>query len=571
MKKTVLLCVLLCAVIFTSSQLKLDLKGNTTPTWQETIDAFGSLDSASAEAQLIEVGKTDVGKPLHLFVINRSGLFYPELFEANKTVVFINNAIHPGEPDGVNASLLLAEELLQPKSALNGVLDSIIVCIVPIYNVDGALMRNSYTRANQDGPYEYGFRGNARNLDLNRDFIKCDSKNALSFNRLFTAMDPDVFIDTHVSNGADYPYVMTLISTQADKLGPLGAYLRNTMEPALFSAMEKNGEPMCHYVNTMGRTPESGIVSFLETPRFASGYAALFNTLSFITETHMLKPFPQRVEATRLFLRELLLFAAAHNTEIITERKKADQQLLQQREFALRFELDTLQRDTLSFQAYRAHYEESKIGTGQRLKYERDSTYLARIAFYDHYRDTLKIKAPGSYIVPQAWGEVIDRLKANGVLMYPLSRDTVLEVETYFIDAFETERRPYEGHYVHHQVKVRSEQHRLLFFKGDYLIPTQQRARRYIIETLEPQGEDSFFAWGFFESILQRKEYFSDYVFEEKAEEILNENPQLKAEFEATLAIDPALRANHWDQLYWIYSRSIYAEKSVNRYPIFRQ
>ena len=571
MKKTVLLCVLLCAVLFTSSQLKLDLKGNTTPTWQETIDAFGSLDSASAEAQLIEVGKTDVGKPLHLFVINRSGLFYPELFEANKTVVFINNAIHPGEPDGVNASLLLAEELLQPKSALNGVLDSIIVCIVPIYNVDGALMRNSYTRANQDGPYEYGFRGNARNLDLNRDFIKCDSKNALSFNRLFTAMDPDVFIDTHVSNGADYPYVMTLISTQADKLGPLGAYLRNTMEPALFSAMEKNGEPMCHYVNTMGRTPESGIVSFLETPRFASGYAALFNTLSFITETHMLKPFPQRVEATRLFLRELLLFAAAHNTEIITERKKADQQLLQQREFALRFELDTLQRDTLSFQAYRAHYEESKIGTGQRLKYERDSTYLARIAFYDHYRDTLKIKAPGSYIVPQAWGEVIDRLKANGVLMYPLSRDTVLEVETYFIDAFETERRPYEGHYVHHQVKVRSEQHRLLFFKGDYLIPTQQRARRYIIETLEPQGEDSFFAWGFFESILQRKEYFSDYVFEEKAEEILNENPQLKAEFEATLAIDPALRANHWDQLYWIYSRSIYAEKSVNRYPIFRQ
>ncbi|MFY7971610.1 MAG: M14 family zinc carboxypeptidase [Flavobacteriales bacterium] len=571
MKKTVLLCVLLCAVLFTSSQLKLDLKGNTTPTWQETIDAFGSLDSASAEAQLIEVGKTDVGKPLHLFVINRSGLFYPELFEANKTVVFINNAIHPGEPDGVNASLLLAEELLQPKSALNGVLDSIIVCIVPIYNVDGALMRNSYTRANQDGPYEYGFRGNARNLDLNRDFIKCDSKNALSFNRLFTAMDPDVFIDTHVSNGADYPYVMTLISTQADKLGPLGAYLRNTMEPALFAAMEKNGEPMCHYVNTMGRTPESGIVSFLETPRFASGYAALFNTLSFITETHMLKPFPQRVEATRLFLRELLLFAAAHNTEIITERKKADQQLLQQREFALRFELDTLQRDTLSFQAYRAHYEESKIGTGQRLKYERDSTYLARIAFYDHYRDTLKIKAPGSYIVPQAWGEVIDRLKANGVLMYPLSRDTVLEVETYFIDAFETERRPYEGHYVHHQVKVRSEQHRLLFFKGDYLIPTQQRARRYIIETLEPQGEDSFFAWGFFESILQRKEYFSDYVFEEKAEEILNENPQLKAEFEATLAIDPALRANHWDQLYWIYSRSIYAEKSVNRYPIFRQ
>lgn len=571
MKHFLLLVFVWCSVLTSKAQISLDLKGNTTPTWQETIDAFRTLDSASAEAQLLEVGTTDVGKPLHLFVINSSGLFYPELFETNKTVVFINNAIHPGEPDGVNASLLLVEELIKKDSPLHSVLDSIIVCIVPIYNVDGSLMRNSYTRANQDGPYEYGFRGNARNLDLNRDFIKCDSKNALSFNRLFTMMDPDVFIDTHVSNGADYPYVMTLISTQADKLGPMGSYLRNTMEPALFSAMEKKGEPMCHYVNTMGRTPESGIVSFLETPRFASGYAALFNTLSFITETHMLKPFPKRVEATRVFLEELLLFASAHNSEIIRERKKADQQLLQQREFALRFELDTMRKDTLPFRAFRAHYETSKVGTGERLKYERDSTYTANVAFYDHYRDTLKIAAPGSYIVPQAWGEVIDRLKANGVLMYPMSRDTVLEVETYFIEGYETDRRPYEGHYVHHDVKVRKEKHRLLFFKGDYLIPTQQRARRYIIETLEPQSEDSFFAWGFFESILQRKEYFSDYVFEEKAEEILKENPQLKAEFEATLAIDPALRANHWDQLYWIYSRSIYAEKSVNRYPIFRQ
>jgi hypothetical protein len=31
------------------------------------------------------------------------------------------------------------------------------------------LNRNSTSRTNQNGPEEYGFRGNARNFDLNRD------------------------------------------------------------------------------------------------------------------------------------------------------------------------------------------------------------------------------------------------------------------------------------------------------------------------------------------------------------------------------------------------------------------
>ena len=101
-----------------------------------------------------------------------------------------------------------------------------MIVIIPVYNVGGALNRGSYSRANQNGPEAYGFRGNARNLDLNRDFIKCDSRNARSFNRLFNQWKPDVFVDTHTSNGADYQYVMTLISTQKDRLGgALGEFL----------------------------------------------------------------------------------------------------------------------------------------------------------------------------------------------------------------------------------------------------------------------------------------------------------------------------------------------------------
>ncbi len=89
---------------------------------------------------------------------------------------------------------------------------------------------------NQDGPEQFGFRGNSRHLDLNRDFIKCDSLNAQVFNRLLASWDPDVMVDTHTSNGADYPYTMTLIHTQTDKLGNgLGPFLQDTMLPHIFA------------------------------------------------------------------------------------------------------------------------------------------------------------------------------------------------------------------------------------------------------------------------------------------------------------------------------------------------
>jgi hypothetical protein len=74
-----------------------------------------------------------------------------------------------------------------------------IISTIPIYNIGGALNRNSTTRANQDGPEIYGFRGNGRNYDLNRDFIKSDTKNTKVCGTL-SQTQPRCFIDNHVSN-----------------------------------------------------------------------------------------------------------------------------------------------------------------------------------------------------------------------------------------------------------------------------------------------------------------------------------------------------------------------------------
>ena len=561
----------LSVCIQSSNAQHLPYVGNSTPTWENCIQVYDSLDKSSDIARMISIGTTDVGKPLHLFIINQDRVFYPELFDRKKNILLINNSIHPGEPDGVNACMQLCSEILSGQNNLNGLLDSTILCIIPMYNVDGALNRSSMSRANQNGPAEYGFRGNARNLDLNRDFVKCDSRNAQSFNRVFTRINPHVFVDTHVSNGADYVYTMTLISTQYDKLGgALGEYLRKQMEPALFASMKSKGHEMSPYVNTMGATPESGLVSFLESPRFATGYSTLYNAIGFTTETHMLKPFAERVESTYQFIACLLEYMDSHVREIQLIRKKADDEWKRKKSMFLEFEVDTTKRELFRFQGYDAVEKPSAVGTGNRLFYDRSNTWEKDIAWYKTFAGKNEIQIPDFYILPQAWSEVVERLKWNGIEMTALEKDTVIEVETAFIDDYKTSTTVYEGHYHHYDVKLRKEKQRIQFFKGDFLISTNQRGKRYLVTVLEPTGGDSFFAWNFFDSVLQQKEWFSDYVFEEKAEEILKNNAEIKKEFDAKLASDADFKASHWNQLYWIYKRSDYYEPSAFRYPVYQ-
>ena len=195
-----------------------------------------------------ERGSTDAGYPLHLVLVSNDGKFDPEVWhKQTKVVILINNGIHPGEPDGIDASMMLVRDIVNNKIKLP---DNVVLAIIPVYNIGGCLNRNSYSRANQNGPVSYGFRGNAQNLDLNRDFTKYDTKNARSFATIFHYLNPDIQIDNHVSDGADYQYTMTLLTTQYDKLGAdLGYWLKDKFEPQLYKGMSEKKWEMTPYVN----------------------------------------------------------------------------------------------------------------------------------------------------------------------------------------------------------------------------------------------------------------------------------------------------------------------------------
>jgi hypothetical protein len=255
--------------------------GIETATYFEAIDWYKKLDSKSTLISVKTMGATDAGYPLHLVLISYDGAVVPARWhQQKKVVIMINNGIHPGEPDGIDASMMLARDIVNKKIILPS---NVVLGIIPVYNIGGCLNRNSYTRANQNGPLEYGFRGNSQNLDLNRDFTKSDSKEARSFAEIFHFLSPDILIDNHVSDGADFQHTMTLISTQYDKLGPtLGKWLREKFEPKLYSSMASKGWDMIPYVDFGTTDFDKGMKMFIDPPRYSSGYAALFNTLAFM-------------------------------------------------------------------------------------------------------------------------------------------------------------------------------------------------------------------------------------------------------------------------------------------------
>ncbi|HMW27581.1 MAG TPA: M14 family zinc carboxypeptidase, partial [Ferruginibacter sp.] len=305
-----------------------------------------------------EMGMTDAGYPLHLVLVSKDGKFDPgQWHKQNKVVVLINNGIHPGEPDGIDASMMFVRDIVIKKISLP---DNVALAFIPVYNIGGCLNRNSYSRANQDGPLEYGFRGNAQNLDLNRDFTKCDSKEARSFARLFHWLDPEILVDNHVSDGADYQHTMTMLTSQYDKLGAgLGGWLRDTFEPRLYNGMRDKKWDMVPYVSFETGSPDKGMMMFYDPPRYSSGYAALFQTIGFVPETHMLKPFKDRVLSTYAFSQTIIEQASEKAGELIEERKKAKAAVRSAASFPLRWSLDTSHYSFVTFKGYEQAYKPS--------------------------------------------------------------------------------------------------------------------------------------------------------------------------------------------------------------------
>lgn len=540
-----------------------------SPDYFTIIKWWQKLDEASGKVKMLVMDSTDAGEPLHLVVVSENGDWnFNNIRAKNKRLILINNGIHPGEPDGIDASMLMVRDIVSGKLKLP---QNVVLAIIPVYNIGGCLNRSENYRVDQNGPKAFGSRGNSQNLDLNRDFVKCDSKDARAFARIFHKVQPDVFVDNHVSNGADYQHVMTLLTTAHNKLdGQLGNFIDNEFEPALYKSMEQKGFPMIPYVNVWGSTPDNGWTAYWDGPRYASGYAAMWQCLAFVPETHMLKPYRQRVEATYELMKSFIDFTAANSDKIAELRKNAINTVKVQKKFTVEWTVDSSQKSQYDFKGYEAEYLPSEVSGIKTLKYNRQKPYQKNVTILKHYQPVTTVTLPDYYVLPQGWWKVVELLQLNNVIMHRLKKDTAINVSYYRINNYKSTPQQYEMHHPNSQVSATEHRQTVEFRKGDWLIPANQVANRFLAEVLEPVAPDSYFAWNYFDAILTQKEGYSAYAFEDHAAQYLKLNPQLKQKLEAKKAADSEFAANAAAQLRFVYENSPWMEPGYKKYPVYK-
>ncbi|MBS3915286.1 MAG: hypothetical protein KG003_12385 [Bacteroidetes bacterium] len=546
-----------------------ELSGNkATTTYEECREWYRNLHQQFPDITFFDsIGTSDGGFPMYTFRI-----YTGENVQALRVLVM--NNIHPGEPEGTDASMILVRNLLENPKKYREILQNIDLNILCQYNADGTKNRGCCRRANQDGPDFKGNRANAKNLDLNRDFIKMDSRNAKYFSRYFIKNKFQVFIDNHTSNGADYQYTLTYFHTRPEKLNPLLVPFMEEMTTGIEKKLHKRKIPTAPYVETISHVPDSGIVAFWETGRYSTGYASLHHCIGFTVETHMLKPFSDRVNVTLAFMEELL--------DVIADKKQIEKIQHTYREIygedklrttlmvPNRWVLDKSRHDEIPFLGYEFGYKTSAISGSKRLYYDKNKPWERNIPYYHYYKPADSVLVPRAYIVPQQWGEIIDRLLWNGIKMKQIPRDTNLMLRASYIQSYETVKNPYESHYMHYNTTSWDTLMGVDLHAGDYLIQVTNTNRSFLVAVLEARSPDSYFNWNFFDGILQQKEGFSDYVFEEQAMEILNKNPELKLRFEEKQKSDSTFASSPWAQLNWIYLHSEFFEPVYNRVPVYR-
>lgn len=540
-----------------------------TPSYEETVNYLKRLDQASPHVKLSWYGETSLGRDMPVLIVDYDGRFKPVgSGKKKKAVVLIQAGIHAGEIDGKDAGLMLIRDIAIHHS-FPGLLENTTLLFIPIYNIDGHERSGPFNRINQNGPKEMGWRVTAQNLNLNRDYLKADAPETRSWLQLFRKWMPDLFIDCHVTNGADYQYVVTYSIDDSENLvRPVRDWVTDSYVPSLVPAMEKAGFPLSEYVWPKDRKDITrGIRDWVHPPRFSTGYSVLWNRPGMLIETHMFKPYKQRVTGTYHVLLETLKIIAANGPALVQAVAAGDARTLALTgDLPLDFALSDSSRRNLEFAGYRFHIEDSPTAGTPIVVWDPD-TITYSIPFLDRFTVSDSAQIPDAYLIPAQWSGLIDVLHAHGIRTETLSAEKKLPVTTYRFENVTWAKKPYEGRFPAEFVTTVVKTDRL-FPAGSFVVRTAQPGRRVLIHLLEPLAPDSFVRWGFMNTIFERKEYYEDYVMAPLAEQMLEKSDTLKSAFRNKLESDPEFAGNPQERLDWFYKRSPYWDSDVNLYPV---
>lgn len=548
--------------------------GTRTGTYQQAVDLCRELDRSSRWVRYRSFGTSGEGRDLPVLIVDRHGRFTPAAAhrDPGNAVVLVQAGIHAGEIDGKDAGLMLVRAMTV-EHRLASLLDHVTLVFVPILNVDGHERTSRYNRPNQNGPEVMGFRANASELNLNRDYLKADSPEIRSWLGLFNEWSPDLFVDCHVTDGADYQYVITyVIEEWQDTDSTVAAWSRDRFEAPLTARMASSGFPIMHYCDfRTDHDPRSGLRSFASTPRFSTGYVALRDRPALLIEAHMLKDYATRVRGTYAMLENVLGIvndehATLHRMVAAADARTASP-AFRRRPLPLTFDVSYQDSAMIDFLGYDYDVVKSEVTGGKWFRYSHQPERW-RVPYFYAQRTQASATLPAAYVIPPQWKDVIARLDFHGVHYTRLTKAQPAHVSTVRFTGTHWREQPYEGRhpltYDTHEI----EEDRVLA-PGTVIVDTAQPSARVIANLLEPVGPDALVRWGFFDASFEYKEYIESYVIEAMIPGMLARDPQLQHEL-GEAKKDPDFASNPDAIRRWFYARTPYFEHEVGVYPVAR-
>lgn len=535
-----------------------------TPTYAETRAWLERLAAASPQVRIETFGRTPQGRELIVVFATADG---GEL-DDDKPTLFVQAGIHPGEIDGKDATMMLLRDIAFGEK--RGLLDRVNLVFVPIFNLDGHERSGPHNRPNQRGPDNQGWRNNALNLNLNRDYVKLDAPEMRAMLALIQSVDPDLYLDIHVTDGMDYQYDITYGFMGRDNSYAasrnIARWLNQHYRSSLDQALQGNGHiPGDLVFANDDRNIDGGLAAFTFTPRFSQAYGDMIGLASVLFENHSLKPYRQRVLGTYVVIEESMRILAEHGDQL----QRATLADARERPRTLpvgwrQTERPVEQRPFLPIA--RETYRSTASGA-------EETRWLGRAAAETRMpqfgqEPTIQLRRPDAYWVPATKPEVINVLRLHGVAFETIAEARTVDVEMLRLPRATTSAVPSEGRTrvnAGEPERIRREE---WMPPGSIRVPTDQPLGDLAMILLEPQSEDSLLAWGFFNEILQRVEYLEAYALAPMADQMLANDADLRAEFEARLAADPEFAANPDARLAWFYERSPYYDQRYLLYPV---
>ena len=563
----------------------------TTPDYAETVAYLERIARAHPDrVRIEEFGKTGEGRDLKLVIASKDGVFDPEAIHASgRVVLLVQNAIHAGEMDGKDACLALLRDLVRERERAR-LLDHVVLVFIPVYNIDGHERRSRYSRINQNGPELAGWRANATNLNLNRDYMKADAPETRAFLRMFHRWLPDFFVDNHVTDGADFQYDVTFaLDATPDVFPPTAEWLRSAVTPELERHVNASGHlafPRAVFLKD-DSDPLKGLAFNENPPRFSTGRMILENRPGLLVELHMIKDYRTRVTGDYQIMVALLGVLNRDAAKLVALNREADlaaQQLGSKRTRHAPFPLvveGSGETTRLRFRAIEFTRFPSEVSGSTSVRYGSQPWNL-ELPVETGARVALGVALPAGYIIPPQWTQVIEVLEAQGVLLQRTAASWTGEVEHYRLTGMAWPSRPFEGRFPilrggnverafghFGSCTLRTETH--TFPAHSAVVRLDQRLAKVAVHWLEPEAPDSALRWGFFAPIFEQKESGESYVLEKIARDEMAKSPSLTEEFKHRRRTDATFEASPEARLSFFYDRSPWgAANRAGEYPVGR-